>query len=49
MPELSPDDLKQHVAQLEKIVPDDETVVLTEIFMNTFDPQSWEILRRKYV
>jgi hypothetical protein len=49
MLELSPDDLEQHVAQLEEIVPDEETIRLTEVFMNTFDKKSWEILRRKYV
>ena len=37
MLKLSLDDLEQHVAQLEKLVPDEETVRLTEIFMNTFD------------
>ena len=49
MLELSSDDLEQHVAQLGKIVPDEETVRLTEVFMNTFDKESWEILRRKNV
>ena len=49
MPELSPDDLEQHVVQLEKIVSDEETVRLAEVFMNTFDKKSWDILRRKNV
>lgn len=49
MLELSPDDLEQHIIQLERLVPDDETILLTEVFMNTFDQKSWEILRRKYV
>ena len=49
MLELSPDDLEQHIAQLEKLVPDEETIRITEVFMNTFDQKSWDILRSKHV